>query len=193
MWDLPCPSQYCWDFSPVKERRLRIVAFAAFSTASALALCIYTMPHYAAPATIAIYIFAIEGLRCLWQQGKTGEQAFVVAVCLTVVVATLFRQTGASAINSVFRLSRHTHLITRQLAVEPGKHLVLVSYDLSRHYPGNELVHNGADFGSEKILWARSKGIAADAGLCNAYSDRTFWSLTTNDKDTSLTRLELCK
>ena len=39
-----------------------------------------------------------------------------------------------------------------------GRQLVLVSYDLDKHYPGDELVHNSADFDSQKILWARSKG-----------------------------------
>ena len=68
--------------SSARQARVRIVAFAALSMAIALAPCVYTMPHYAAPATVAVYIFAAEGLRYLWQQGKDGERAFVAAVCL---------------------------------------------------------------------------------------------------------------
>jgi hypothetical protein len=159
----------------------------------ALALCVYTMPHYAAPATIAVYLFAVEGLRYLWQQGKDGERAFVVAVCLTVVIASLTRQSGSSAMNSAFAFPDTRKLVIQQLEGGPGKQFVLVSYDLERHYPGNELVHNGADFNSEKVLWARSKGAENDLQLCRLYPDRTFWSLTTDDQHMSLNQLDLCK
>ena len=83
--------------------------------------------------------------------------------------------------------------VAEQLEDKPGKHLVLVSYDLERHYPGNELVHNGAEFNAERILWARSKGAEADLELCRDYSDRTFWNITTDDQNVSLTPLHLCK
>jgi hypothetical protein len=176
----------------VRQARLRIVAFAALSMAIGLALCIYTMPHYAAPATLAVYLFAAEGLRYLWQQRHPGERAFVLAVCLTVVVSSLTRQTGSTAINAVFAFRDARELVAQQLKDQPEKQLVLVSYDLQRHYPGNELVHNGADFNTEKILWARSKGVDDDRELCQAYSDRAFWSVKTDDVNLSLTPLDLC-
>ena len=177
----------------VRRARSRIVVFAALSLALALALCIYTMPHYAAPATVAIYIFAAEGLRHLWQQRHPGERAFVLAVCLTVVVSSLARQTGSTAINSVFAFPDTRRLVMHQLEGKPGKHMVLVSYDLERHYPGFEIVHNGADFNSEKILWARSKGVDHDRELCQAYLDRTFWSMQTDDVNLSLKPLDICQ
>ena len=179
--------------SSAKQPRLRIAMFAALSTAIALAFCIYTMPHYAAPATVTVYIFAMEGLRYLWEKGRDGARAFVVAVCLTVVVVSLTRQTGSAAINSTFALPDSRRLVAQQLSSQPGMHLVLVSYDLEQHYPGNELVHNGADFDSEKILWARSKGADKDRELCQAYATRTFWSVTTDDQSISLNLLQLCK
>jgi hypothetical protein len=177
----------------VRQPRLRIVVLAALSTAIALALCIYTLPHYAAPATVAVYIFAVAGLHYLWQQQKDGERAFVIAVCLTVVAVSLSRQTGGTAMNAFFTFRDARKLVAQQLTNQPGKQLVLVSYDLQQHYPGNELVHNGADFNSEKILWARSKGEDNDRELCQAYSDRTFWSVQTDDVNLSLTPLDLCK
>ena len=69
---------------------------------------------------------------------------------------------------------------------------MLVSYDMQHHYPGDELVYNGADFPSEKILWARAKGAGSDSDLCQAYSDRTFWSMTSDDVSFSLHPLQLC-
>ena len=175
------------------QARLRIVVFAALSTTVALALCIYSMPHYAAPATVTGYLFAVQGLRLLWRRGKDGERAFVVAVCLTVTVTALTRQTGSTAINANFALPDTRSHILRQLEEKPGNHLVLVSYDLARHYPGNELVHNGAELASEKVLWARSKGASRDRELCDAYSGRTFWRLKTDDQTSVLELSELCK
>lgn len=178
--------------SIAKQPRLRIAVFAAFSTVIGLALCIYTMPHYAAPATVLVYIFAAEGLRYLWEQRGTGEQAFVIAVCLTVIVSSLARQTGSAVLNSQYAFPDTRQLIAQQLDHKPGKHLVVVSYDVNRHYPGDELVHNFADLGSAKILWARSKGPGNDADLCSAYSDRTFWSVATDDVNFSLSEIDLC-
>jgi hypothetical protein len=178
--------------SACKQPRLRIVVFVAASTAMALGLCTYTMFHYAAPLTVTVYIFAAEGLRYLWDQRATGERAFAVAVCVAVVITALARQTGSAAVNSAFALPDTRALVAHQLEALPGKHLVLVTYDLDRHYPGDELVHNWADFNSQKILWARSKGAGDDADLCSPYSDRTFWSVTTDDVSYSLRPLALC-
>ena len=83
--------------------------------------------------------------------------------------------------------------MAERLENQPGKQLVLVSYDMEHHYPGDELVHNGADFCSEKILWARSKGATNDVDLCRAYPDRSLWSVTTDDAAFSLKPIELCK
>ena len=178
--------------SACKQKRFRIVILVAASTAIALGLCTYTMFHYAAPLTVTVYIFAAEGLRYLWDHRAFGERAFAVAVCVAVVVTALARQTGSAAVNSAFALPDTRTLVARQLEMLPGKHLVLVTYDLDRHYPGDELVHNWADFNSQKILWARSKGAGNDSDLCSAYSDRTFWSVSTDDIHYSLTPFELC-
>jgi len=53
-------------------------------------------------------------------------------------------------------------------------------------------VHNGADFGSEKILWARSMELAKDTELCRAYPDRALWKVSTDDMGVSVTRHDIC-
>jgi hypothetical protein len=177
----------------IKERRLWIVLAVALTTGVAVALCVFTQFHYFAPATIAVYVFFAAGLRYLWEQRSEGARAFVAAVCLTVVVVSLARQTAIAAVNVSFRLPDVRKLVAQQLEHRPGKHLVIVRYDMQQHYPGDELVHNGADFGSEKILWARSKGAGNDADLCGAYPNRIFWSVTTDDVNYSLNRLDICE
>lgn len=170
----------------------RLALFAAASMSLAVALCTYTMFHYAAPATVLVYLSSVEGLRYLWEQRTTGERAFVLAVCCTVIVTSLTRETASAAVNAVFTFPDNRRLIEHQLKDQPGKQLVLVSYDLEHHYPGEELVHNWADLGSQKILWARSKGAGNDSDLCNYYPDRRFWSVTSDDVSYSLRPLNLC-
>ena len=177
----------------VRQRRFRIALFALLSTVVALGLCTYSLPHYAAPATVVLCLFGVAGLQYLWTSQSHCERAFVAAVCLTVVTTSMTRQTGATAVNSAFAFPDSRKAISQRLEGMPGKHLLLVSYDFERHYPGNELVHNGADLGSQRILWARSKGAANDRDLCRAYPDRTFWDLIANDQSTSLTPSNLCR
>ncbi|MFZ0912352.1 MAG: hypothetical protein WBQ76_10005 [Candidatus Korobacteraceae bacterium] len=179
--------------SCLMQRRLRIAVAVTITTGAAIALSIVSQLHYFSPATVAVYLFAVAGLQYLWEQQKDGERAFVLAVCLTVVAVSLSRQTGGTAMNAAFAFRDARKWVAQQLENQPGKQLVLVAYDLQQHYPGNELVHDGADFNSEKILWARSKGEDNDRELCQAYSDRTFWSVETDDVNISLTPLDLCQ
>ena len=158
----------------------------------AMAFCIYSLPHYAAPGTVAVYLFAVVGLQYLWQQVQRGEKAFAIAVVATVIVTSLARQTGSAAMNTAFQFLDQRAAVTERLAAIPGKHLVVVSYDLQRHYPGNELVHNGAEISDQKILWARAKGKGNDLDLCSAYPDRKFWAVTADDEHFSLQEADLC-
>ena len=179
--------------SALTQPRLYLAVLATLLTAVALAFCVYSLPHYIAPATVTLYLFAVEGLRYLWDHHEQGERAFVIAVCATVIVVSFARQSGSSAMNTAFRSPNQRELIAEQLNARPGKHIVLVSYDVERHYPGNELVHNGAEFGSQKIVWARSKGEGSDSDLCAAFPDRTFWRVVTDDDNFSFGGTDLCK
>ncbi len=174
-----------------KNPRLRIAIFSALTTFVAVAACNWTQMHYYAPAMIAMYLFIVEGLRYLWDVEGRGGQAFAIAVLLTVGLTSLMRSNGSTAPD-------HPHfpdgrkIVAERLKHEPGRQLVLVTYDLDKHYPGDELVHNSADFDSQKILWARSKGPERNHDLCQAYSDRTFWSVTTDDFNLSIKPMSLC-
>lgn len=164
---------------------LRIVALVFMTTSLALAACIFNLEHYFAPATVAVFAFAIEGGRYMWDTKHCGERAFVIAVCLTVALTTFIRQSASATLYTQYALPDGRKTVMEQLGQQPGRYLVLVSYDLDRHYPGAELVHNGADFSSEKILWARSKGLQADSELCSVYPNRTFLKLRTDDTNVS--------
>ena len=177
--------------SGVKNPQLRVAVFCALTTFLAVAACNWSQMHYFAPATIAVYLLIVEGLRYLWDNEGRGGQAFAIAVVFTVAITSLARSNGSTAPDlPYFPDSRKA--VADQLKDEPGRQLVLVTYDLDKHYPGDELVHNSADFASQKVLWARSKGAERDRELCRAYSDRTFWSVVTDDFSFSVKPATLC-
>jgi hypothetical protein len=178
--------------SSLKQPRLHVAVFAVAAISMALAVCIYNIAHYFAPATIVVYVLAAEGLRYIWDTAHLGERAFVIAVCITVALTSCMPKSVSNALYTRYDIVDGRKMVIRQLESRPGRYLVLVSYDLARHYPGAELVHNGAEFSSEKILWARSKGPGADAALCAEYGDRTFVSVTTDDAELSLQPLNMC-
>ena len=177
--------------SSAQRPRLRIAVYASLTTLIAVAACNWTQMHYFAAATIAIYLFVVEGMRKLWDEEGRGGQAFVIAVLITVAVTSVAQLNGSTA-KEDFHFPDQRRAVIEQLMREPGRQLVLVSYDLDKHYPGNELVHNSADFETQKILWARSKGFERDRELCQSYSDRTFWSAFSDDMHLSLRPLDLC-
>jgi hypothetical protein len=177
----------------VKRRILWLVIAAFLTTTAAVAACIFAQAHYFSPATVAVYVFAVCGMAYLWDEPSAGPRAFAIAVCLTVFVAALTRNTGSATMNDTYSLPSTRELVAKQLASVPGKQLVLVSYDWDHYYPGDELVHNFADFDAQKTLWARSKGVGKDFDLCQAYSDRTFWSLASSEGRFSLKSLDLCQ
>jgi hypothetical protein len=178
--------------SCVTNPRLRLAIYSALTTFVAVAACNWTQMHYYAPATIAMYLFIVEGLRYLWDAEGRGGQAFAIAVVSTVALTSVMRTNGSTAPER-YHFPDGRKEIAERLQNEPGRQLVLVTYDIEKHYPGDELVHNSADFDSQKILWARSKGSERDRDLCRAYSDRSFWSVTTDDFNISIKPLNLCK
>lgn len=179
--------------SSFSQRRLLCVLLVFVSVSLAIAACLFNLQHYFAPATVVIYAFAIEGMRYLWDTGHPGERAFVVAICITVLITAVTRQTASAVLYRQYALPDGRKSVIQQLDQRGGKYLVLVSYDLENHYPGAELVHNWADLDVEKILWVRSKGQAADQSLCASYSTRNFISVATDDVDRVITPVRLCE
>ena len=175
------------------QERLRVVAYSTLATCCAVAVTIDTEPHYFSVATVAIYILAVEGLRYLWLQHDVYSRAAVIAFAVAAVLATASGNSGASRLKmDLLEHRRAKAEAMRRLAVEPGKHLVLISY-APEHDPGRELVYNGADIADERIIWARSLGAGSDKELCLDYPSRIFWNLTTDDKKTTLQVINICR
>jgi len=145
-------------------------------------------PHYVAAMLVSVFVLAIVGLRAMWVSGTRWVRAiaagFAIAALLFAVrepVSTIYMFQGVTTRQTVSALLNRT----------PGQHLVLVKF-LPGHVSDNDVVFNGAEFLSEKVLWAREMGPAQDAELCSAFPTRKIWELETDDKKVSLNPSELC-
>jgi len=150
--------------------------------------------HYFAPAVALIFAGILQCMRHLarwrWRQLYLGG-VVLRTILIICVVMTLFRLIaiptklwGKSAWPPGI-LNRAN--ILRELAVLPGKQLVIVHYD-DNHDSANEWVYNSADIDHSKVVWARDMGAAANQELLQYFNHRQVWTL---HPDQSPPRLDL--
>ena len=146
-----------------------------------LAVEVWFLPHYFAPATALLYLFLIQCMRHLrwfeWRERPVGL-ALVRAV-VVIYVATVVLRIGM-AVTHVNPEKEWQHgdmgraAIVKELDAMPGKDVVLVKYapdfDLDR-----EWVFNGANIDQQKIVWARDMGAEKNQELLDYYRGRKFW------------------
>ncbi|HXO34912.1 MAG TPA: hypothetical protein VN901_21455 [Candidatus Acidoferrales bacterium] len=164
-----------------RDRRLRVpwMIFAIF--VMGLAVEVWFLPHYFAPAAALLYLFLMQCMRHLrwfeWNQRPVGR-ALVRAVCVVYVGTALLRIGLAVAHVHPEKEWQHGDMeraaIVRELDGRPGENVVLVRYapdfDLDR-----EWVFNGADIDGSKIVWARDMGAEKNQELLDYYRGRKFW------------------
>jgi hypothetical protein len=166
-----------------RDRRLRVpwMIFAIF--VMGLAVEVWFLPHYFAPAAALLYLFLMQCMRHLrwfeWKQRPVGL-AFVRAVSVVYVGTALLRIGLAGAHVHPEKEWQHGDMeraaIVRELDALPGENVVLVRYapdfDLDR-----EWVFNGADIDGSKIVWARDMGAEKNQELLDYYRGRKFWMI----------------
>jgi hypothetical protein len=164
-----------------RDRRLRVPWMILGIFVVGLAIEVWFLPHYFAPATALLYLFLMQCMRHLrwfeWRERPVGL-AFVRAVCVIYVVTVVWRI--ALAVGHVHPEKEWQHgdmgraAIVKELDALPGKDVVLVRYapdfDLDR-----EWVFNGADIDGQKIVWARDMGAEKNQELLDYYPGRKFW------------------
>src|ERR1017187_1695406 len=164
-----------------RDRRLRVPWMIGGIFVMGLAVEVWFLPHYFAPAAALLYLFLMQCMRHLrwfeWRNRAVGL-AFVRAVSV-VYVATVALRIGL-AVAHVHPEKEWQHgdmgraAIVKELDALPGKDVVLVKYapdfDLDR-----EWVFNGADIDGSKIVWARDMGPEKNQELLDYYRGREFW------------------
>jgi hypothetical protein len=79
--------------------------------------------------------------------------------------------------------------VERELAREPGRKLVFVSY-WANHLFQHEWVYNAADIDGSEVVWARDLGPAQNEELVNYYPNRSVWLLEPDAQPPKLSRYE---
>lgn len=175
------------------DRRVRFLLLCILILMTGMVVEIYFIPHYIAPFTAAIYVLGLQAMRHLrvWKPldktvGLTMVR-FAATICVLMAGVRLFAaplhlellEWPAAAWSGnwygpgPFGWQR-AQLETR-LERLPGKQLVIVRYDLSKHEALNEWVYNAPDIDQSNVIWAREMDPAENLELINYYKGRNVW------------------
>jgi len=169
-----------------RDRKMRLPVLLFVLGAAGFFLLIWSMPHYMAPITCAIFLLLVQGIRHLRTIRFLGRPLGVALSCAAICL--LVGEAG-------FRVSKRQcdglewtcqgdpsrAAIQEKLSHTPGKHLVVVRYE-EDHNIHDEWVYNGAEIDSAKVLWARELDAEQNAKLLAYFKDRHVW-LVEPDKD----------
>jgi hypothetical protein len=172
----------------VRDPKMRLPLMISGALVVGFAVQTWTFPHYFAPATGALYILIVQGLRhlALWRrrEGRTGQA--VVRAVFVVAIAMIFLRVSAAA--------THTHIepdwprgnlerarIVSELQQFPRDQLVFVRYG-EHHDVDHEWVWNDASIDTAKIVWARDMGETGNRELLSYFKNRQAWSIAGDDE-----------
>jgi hypothetical protein len=142
----------------------------------------WTLPHYFSPATGALYLLLVQGIRHLWlwkrDRRRTVGPALVrmipVIACAMILLrmAAVLTHTNIEPARPRGNLERAKMLA--RLQQQPGPQLVIVRYE-PHHDVDREWVYNDADIDYSKVVWARDMGSVDNLELLRFFRGRTAW------------------
>ncbi len=170
----------------IRSRKTRLPLLLCGTMAAGFAVQTWTLPHYFSPATGALYILLVQGLRYLrtWRRSHSSPgRRLVRAVPLLACGMILLR---------VMAVLSHTQIepewprgnldrarLLTQLRQLPGSHLVLVRYG-DHHDVDHEWVWNEASIDDAKVAWARDMG-EQNQELLQYFKTRHVWRMNGDD------------
>lgn len=144
-------------------------------------------PHYFAPATAALLLLVVQGLRKTRGAGAVGvalSRGLVLGCVLTFVVSAAMRFAAAPPDPGRFPWARVE--VEKHLEADPAPDLVIVRY--SQRYPtGAEWVYNAASIDGAPVVWAHDLGDEENEALLDYFSDRKVWILEPHLRPPKLT------
>ena len=166
----------------------RFVLVSIAIVVAALAVVVFSYPHYAAPITcltIALVVLSIRQLRMQSVRGKLFGRCLSRAIPVLCLVVLLIRAAAGSLhiplppsfMPSIYNSNHEKvsgNLVEDYLQAIPGQHLVMVHYP-----PGSDdwmgWVHNQADIDHSRIVWAWDMGTEKNRELVGFYRGRHVW------------------
>jgi hypothetical protein len=189
--------------STLRDRRIRFLVLCMAILCAGMVIEIYLVAHYLAVFTCVMYAIGLQCMRHmrLWKPGgrPLGLALTRMAIAVCIIMATIRLAAKPLGIMPFERPESEwmglwygpEHFgtdranVQRQLELLPGKHLVLVRYDLSTHWSVDEWVSNSPDIDNSKVVWAREMDKADNEELINYYPDRQIW-LVQPDKSSDI-------
>ncbi len=166
-----------------RDRRLCVPWMIGAIFVIGLAVEVWFLPHYFAPATALLFLILMQCMRHLrlfhWR-GQPAGLAFVRAVSVIFIGTVVLRIALAVAHIHPEREWQHgdtqRESIVQQLKALPREHVVLVSYSPDFD-PDREWVYNVSNIDGSKIVWARDMGAEKNRELLAYYPARQFWKV----------------
>ena len=161
-----------------------IVGLQVFSEQSAY-------PHYISPATAVIVLFVIRGFQHLSNCRPFGIALgpamvkFAIPMMLVMLGVRAAEYSPGTPIASKMMYQswcctdtrvRDRSPVVQHLMARPGKHLVLIEYDLSQ-YDTFDWIYNEPDIDHAKIVFASDMGTEKNQELLSYFADRRVWRL----------------
>jgi hypothetical protein len=177
----------------LRDRRIRFLVICMAVLCAGMVIEIYLVAHYLAVFTCAMYAIGLQAMRHLrvWKPGGRPVGLALVRTALTVCVLMVAIRLAAKPLGIVpaerpesewmglwygpqnFGTDRAN--VQQQLEHLPGKHLVLVRYDMTTHWSVDEWIFNSPDIDNSKVIWAHEMDKASNDQLVQHYPDRQVW------------------
>ncbi|MHB8215243.1 MAG: hypothetical protein ACYDDS_04100 [Candidatus Sulfotelmatobacter sp.] len=177
----------------VRQRKMRLPLLICAAMVAGLSVETWHSPHYFAPATCALYLVLVQGMRHLWHcslvrrpLGRALVRAIPVLACAMILVRLSAVVAHVPIENAWPRGNLERASIVRQLRNIPGRQLVIVVYGPG-HNLDHEWVYNSADIDAAEVAWARDMGDSGNQELLNYFKDRQVWRV---NADASRPQLE---
>ena len=172
------------------DRKIRL-PFATFLFVAAGFFCvIWSMPHYAAPATCVIVLLLVQAIRHVRTmrafERPIGAALFRAAILLLAIDVALGVTHGVcDPLTWACKGDPSRAAIAEKLSNTPGKHLVIVRYP-EGYNVHDDWVFNGAEIDSAKLLWARETNPQQNQKLLDYFKDRQIWLIEPEEDNTEL-------
>lgn len=178
----------------VGDRKMRLPLLVCAAMVLGFSVQTWTLPHYFSPATGALYILLVQGLRHLaqWRRRSSGLGRSLVRGVPVLACAMILLRVSAVAMHARIepvwpRGNLQRAAILRHLRQLPGEQLVLVRHG-HHHDLDREWVWNEASIDNAKIVWARDMGVQENRELIAYFKGRTVWELNEDDSTPRLER-----
>lgn len=170
----------------IGDRKMRLPLLICGAMVAAFAVQTWTMAHYFSPATGALYILLVQGLRHLrlWRRhdGATGRA--IVRAIPTLACAMILLRVIAAANAQIEpewpRGNLDRARVERALTGLPDKQLVLVRYG-DHHDLDHDWVWNQSSIDDAKVVWARDMGNSKNQELLHYFNGRQVWRINGDD------------